>query len=382
MDPKTYKQILRSIIRAFIETVFFIILSKLSFFIFKQNLFGEEEHYSKLFFYIYHFVSSMLIFFSTSYTFVFYDTEARGNYCGRNAIITSAFWIKIVTSITIFFLLPISFTFDYISGIFLSGIELNNLQNKLYTMLIMIPIIFVLTLMSYRSASHQWKLEKNKRNKKDEKIVKSLMIVAIIYLAASMGIPWLLPFFLTLFYMIKNEYRVFIGILLLIVGIIAGIFVFCYGRAFCKRYSFLKHLNCLCEKHNITISKIRKPYFSIFLNQNGYNFTIEKNGKRYDCKLIAGILKSSPIVFSDKGNGIRQHTIRLFSREMFHFMTRIDFAFHSENRKILIVLPIPTKIYASTQNSNPLLADIGEIIGDYRIYNSSGFLNALERDCL
>ena len=63
-------------------------------------------------------------------------------------------------------------------------------------------------------------------------------------------------------------------------------------------------------------------------------------------------------------------------------MSKIDFGFESEGKKILIVLPIPKKIYVGTVNSAPRPADTGEKAGEYTVYNASGFLGALERDCL
>lgn len=77
-----------------------------------------------------------------------------------------------------------------------------------------------------------------------------------------------------------------------------------------------------------------------------------------------------------------QHTFYLFRVPLLHLNSRIDFAFESDGEKILIVLPIPKNIYTASNTSRPLPADTGEKIGNYRIYNATGFLHALERDCL
>lgn len=98
--------------------------------------------------------------------------------------------------------------------------------------------------------------------------------------------------------------------------------------------------------------------------------------------MVAGVFPGSPIVFSDKGNGIRQNTIRLFKVEVFHILTKLDFSYESESKKILIVSPTPKNIYSSVNGSQPRLADVGEKIGEYAIYNSTGFLGALDRNCL
>ena len=77
-----------------------------------------------------------------------------------------------------------------------------------------------------------------------------------------------------------------------------------------------------------------------------------------------------------------QHTFNLFHVPLISLNSRIDFAFESKGEKILIVLPMPKDIYTATKSTQPHPADTGEKIGDYSIYSATGFLHALERDCL
>ncbi len=103
---------------------------------------------------------------------------------------------------------------------------------------------------------------------------------------------------------------------------------------------------------------------------------------KYDCKLFAGVFPGDPIVFSDKGNGLKQHTFWIFKVDVFHIMTKFDFGYESDGKKILILLPIPRNFFVSVNESRPRPADVGERVGDYTIYNSTGFLGALDRNCL
>lgn len=137
-----------------------------------------------------------------------------------------------------------------------------------------------------------------------------------------------------------------------------------------------------CKRNSICISDIKNPYLSIFISKTGFNFSIEKGGNRYDCKFIAGVFPGSPIVFSDKGSGILQNTVRLFRVEVFHILTELDFTYESEGKKILILSPTPKVIYSSVNGSPPRLADTGEKVGEYTVYNSTGFIGALDRNCL
>ena len=66
----------------------------------------------------------------------------------------------------------------------------------------------------------------------------------------------------------------------------------------------------------------------------------------------------------------------------FEYTTRQHFAFEGESgKKIVVILPISAEIYIGDTLKNSV-ADVGEPIGEYTLYNGTGFLNAIERDCL
>ena len=58
-----------------------------------------------------------------------------------------------------------------------------------------------------------------------------------------------------------------------------------------------------------------------------------------------------------------------------------DFTFDSKNKKVLIALPFPSEAH---YEENKVVREIttGDMIGEYFLYNATGFINALERDCL
>jgi hypothetical protein len=62
--------------------------------------------------------------------------------------------------------------------------------------------------------------------------------------------------------------------------------------------------------------------------------------------------------------------------------TLIDFRMEGQGKKIVIVLPVPERIYVSVDGSTPGPADTGEVFGEYTLYTATGFLGALERDIL
>jgi hypothetical protein len=134
--------------------------------------------------------------------------------------------------------------------------------------------------------------------------------------------------------------------------------------------------------NNLPLSEIVKPYSSIFVSHTGANFTVEKNGKKYDCKFMSSLFPGSPIIFSDKGVGIKHTRIHVFHIELFSKMKDFKYEFESENKKLLIIVPTPKKIFSQIRGSKLGEADTGEKLGEYTIYNSSGFLNSLDRNLL
>jgi hypothetical protein len=72
----------------------------------------------------------------------------------------------------------------------------------------------------------------------------------------------------------------------------------------------------------------------------------------------------------------------MFKTTIFQIMTQFDFGYESKNRKILILSPTPKKILVSLGGFQPREGDVGEKVGEYTVYNATGFLNALDRDTL
>ena len=57
------------------------------------------------------------------------------------------------------------------------------------------------------------------------------------------------------------------------------------------------------------MSDIKKPYWSVISQQKGADFSLEQNGKEYQCKLVASVFPSSPIAFADTGEVFGEYTL-------------------------------------------------------------------------
>ena len=390
MDSKV-KSMGISALKTVILMALTLAVSALVRFLFVDNMF-EQEYFSEQILNVWHMIFFLLIFNSLFFAIKRHDKNSRErflNYAKSNKLRSHIkfvfssldFYVEYVCIVVLSIILPSSFLYGFVSKILL-------VDNKLYTLLIILPIMLLLLFSSRITIQRNWYLESQKESKYSSKekksklppIVKSVITVVLVYCGAAILIPWFLPLLISLWNL--GGAMLFVWIAFVMIAIVLITISVYYIRAILKRKNFIKKLKKYCEDSFIFLSEIKKPYNSIFALHSGFDFTVEKKGVKYDCKFIAGIAPNSIIVLSDKGNGLKQNTVRLFKTELFHFMTKFDFGYESENKKIIILLPTPKTFLVSTNESPPHIADTGEKVGQYTIYSSTGFLNSLDRNCL
>jgi hypothetical protein len=75
------------------------------------------------------------------------------------------------------------------------------------------------------------------------------------------------------------------------------------------------------------------------------------------------------------------HTLIVFKIKIFSYNTTFKFDFDADGQKLIIINPVPNDIMNAYDGSVTTL-DNGDVIGGYKIFTASGFLNALERNCI
>lgn len=180
------------------------------------------------------------------------------------------------------------------------------------------------------------------------------------------------------------------------------------AKALYKRRKFIKALNRLCREKKFKLSKIKHPYRSLFSLFEGESFVVSNGKKTYACKLIAAKKRSLPLYIMNGGKGAFLVKIRFLRIVLFSYTKSFNFGFESKYKKILIINPISKKLLfpradftndtdeqteiavrtktrlnvSITSNLSSRELDNADIIDGYEIYNATGFLNALERDCI
>ena len=247
-------------------------------------------------------------------------------------------------------------------------------------------IILAATLLARRAALRR---PRNQKGSPLTRVLGGLAVITIFVIICFRVILLLVTHALGA--VINLNYRLlpFLFILLLIPALFIGLRLF---RAVCIRRKFYQSLARACKESGSEITGVYRPYRSLVSLGEQHTFTLWHKGKRYDCQMLASLGRQNPLYISETGDveirhifGLPKSPIHTVTKDrpvLFEYTTKQHFAFEGEGgKKILIILPIPTEIYAgNTARHTP--ADVGERIGEYTLYNGTGFLNAIERDCL
>ncbi len=301
---------------------------------------------------------------------------------------TPFFYIEAFLIILISVVFSNSYLHYYISEVFLKNYEISDFQKNLYSVLIIVPLLIIVSFLARAVIAKKWirgingVIEdiENSNIRRILDTIKYVFFSLMLYCVGSMILVWFLPPFMA-FQKVTRGMFIFILIFGIIIACLV-IFAFFYIRALLKRKSFINKLKKYCKRNSLYLSNIEKPYSSILVSHSGFNFTVEKNGIKYDCKLLSSIFPGSPIFLSDIGYYIKHTFISFYKIQLFSRKKDYKFAFESNNKKILIVVPIPKNVFVSIRGSKPSPADTGEKIGEYTLYNSTGFINSLDRNCL
>lgn len=376
-----------------IKYLVFVLLSFLirGFIQFGANDIAGEGSFEQHFLDVVGLATVLLSYFSLTRSFAVYDTEYRARFFEGDRprlilkekvkfLVTSLeFWIEIAIMLAFAALLPLDFGYATLVAALTHWNEALVANGRLIPVLIVLLLLLLLTFFAHLSALNWWIASHRSSEKKRSEIgalLKAVLGVIGIYCFGSLISPIILSVFLTLFNVFGN-----ITTLVILLSVVLLLLCLRYVRAFLARRRFLKQLVAICKANGFSLSGIDGGYRSLLFSTRKESFCVTRNGQTYACKLICGIRKMSPMYLDEHGNGKTVHSVTLGKFELFQYVNAFQYAFDSANQKIIIINPIPQSVsFWSQGRSRPI--DTGERIKDYHIYNATGFLNALERDCL
>ena len=338
------------------------------------------------------------LLYSLVRTEVVYDTALRDAYMARNCKLRTfgdkaaffmeqkRFWIEALAFAVLYWILPVE-TFNRCLVLqFTDGTP--TFAEKLILFVVITPFLLFANLFARTSAVDRWKscAYKNEmeKGKKGGKVKQYLLCILVYSLGSAALIVMVVPVVMTLLTPILGEIRqsegvpgilIAVGVLILLVW---GVRVL---KAFFTRRAFFARLKKICVEKGYTLSPVNRPYLSAFFFPEGESFRVEAGGKTYSCKMIGGVQKYLPMMLYADGNGHYSHIIKLYKAELFRYETWFTFGYESDAAQVLIVNPVPKKVYGHDGRRTALL-DNGDRAGKFRFYAGTAFLNALERECL
>ena len=361
----------------------------------------------------------LLAFFMLVRIFAEYHAPFRQNFppCRRNTNASPkekisllfqnpSFLISLAVTVIFLPLFPSITIAKYVAGIFYDS------QTIFPIALLCLPVMSVLFSFAYLSAAKNIRTEgiREKQKHADTPIRSFLWATLNQFLTVVCG-SILLPILI----LAASQFLIFLIFLPLVLVAILAFWALRYLRAIRIRAKFLHSLKETCRKNRYYLSKIKKPYLSLFFATEGMSFSIkDKNGKQYDCKLLHSIKRTAPMFFHNDGYATLVSPVSFFKAELFYRVKTLPYGFESENSKCVIVCPIPRAVYARNdssdsdvdsavteskfifagiggtrmglgglhemelpKNARSRVMDIGDSFNGYKFFNATAFLNAI-----
>ncbi|MBQ8747231.1 MAG: hypothetical protein IJZ08_05120 [Clostridia bacterium] len=282
-----------------------------------------------------------------------------------------SFWIETAAAVLLFWILPLpSITADL------------SLPPKWIVFAVFFPTFFFINVRARLSAMKRWQrtAEAPQREKLYTKKArdKQMFIAATVYGAGGIVVPVILPVLIA--WLFGGAYLAFLFFKKVWVLLVAVV-LFILWRAYRKRRSFLCDLQRICKEKRYTLSPVRHPYLSAIRFAEGESFSVQTPKGRYSCKLIGGVRRLVPMILQANGEGCFVHALKMRGYEILRHESVFTFGYTSEDKKILIVSPVPKKVILRDRGRTHTM-DNGDYVGDFRMYTATAFLNALEREVL
>jgi hypothetical protein len=256
-----------------------------------------------------------------------------------------------------------------------------------------------LLLIAHRSAMKEWDFYHERQHKlllepsafirlfKRPTGIFCALKKAIIYLYAYSFASYLLWILLLMFFipvggMIIREGLVWYVLIILALLILVPI-VRRWHRAIRTRRTLVKRFEQVCRERGIEHTPVRHPIRSLWRPEEGTDITFTAGGITYDVKLLSCVNRRARAYFIPGNQMIVRRTLRFFRRdfELFHLDTTHSYTLSGDHKKLVVVCPVAAHMFLA-EGGQTREIDTGDRMYSYTIYTSTGFVNALDRDCL
>lgn len=276
--------------------------------------------------------------------------------------------------------------------------------------LIVVAIIFIIELVSFLLTLGWWSSQNERAKATDKRnleFLKELVITVLAWFFTSYTITSVYPALWTtarVIWMLKYILPIVLAV------VFAIIFLISYQKTFRLRRKLIKNLRRLSKEQRFEFSIVGHPYRAIIRPDKGYHLLIKIGETKLACKLMTAKSRRRSLYLAEDGFAIYEKKRWFYTR---HAMTKYFFEADEDAQKIIIFSPCRSRIFkirnmntrdqdvpddrpAKFKGVSPLTValasmndttsanqiDVGDACMGYRIFNTSGFINAIERKCI
>lgn len=365
------------------------------------------------------FIYSVLMLFSLASVFCLNNNKLKRSFLdGENsvgkfkfALRSKYFWIEFAMlagfSGIFFYSAPICT--ELMSG-FLANVNIIYELKTVIVFLIVVAAIFIIELVSFLLTLGWWSNQNEKDKAKDKKsleFLKQLGITVLAWFFTSYTITSIYPALWStaqVLWMLKFKLPIVIAV------VFAIIFVITYQKTFRLRRKLIKNLRRLSKEQGFEFSIVGHPYRAIIRHDEGYHLLIKTGETKLVCKLMTAKSRRRSLYLTEDGFAIYEKKRWFYTR---HAMTKYFFDAEEDAQKIIIFSPCKSRIFkirnmdtldqdvpkesrtimvhSTRRNILPVSVndttsanqiDVGDACMGYRIFNTSGFINAIDRKCI
>ena len=410
------------ILRAFFFYILFTILSiltnsKIHYFYFYRgtSVFWTYKMASSA-----SFVYCLLMLFSLASVFCLNNNQLKHSFLDREnsvgklkfALCSKYLWIEFAVlslfSAIFFYSSPICS--ELMSG-FLANVNIVYEFKTVLAVFIVVTSIFVIELVAMLLTLAWWSQQGAKekiKNKRNLEFAKELAITVVAWFLTSYTITSVYPMLWTtarVIWMLKYILPIVLALVFII------LFAIFYQKTYRQRRKLIKNLKRLSKEQGFEFSVVGHPYRAIIRADEGYHLLIKIGKTKLACKLMSAKSRRRSLYLAEDGFAIYEKKRWFYTR---HVMTKYFFDADEDTRKIIIFSPCRSRIFkirnmstleqdvpkesrkitvhnprqnipmtvVSAGETTSRQVDVGDKCMGYELYNTSGFINAIERKCI
>jgi len=294
-------------------------------------------------------------------------------------------WVESIALAAVYLFLPLEHTWSVLGDFVLGGTI--TVSRKLYLLLPLAAVCLVLGVAARIDAMERWywhergeqKLYDTKKKHKnpserafDGAVIAATFSVLITAGIAGIVIPALVGYLPALLVLFTSRAALWVLGSFILWRVLRAL------RRLHRRRRFLKRLYALCSEKGYAVEGAVRPYRSLFALYDGENLRLNANGRVYSVKFLSGKSRRKPLVLHEDGVCEFLTVVRFARAEVTRLSRAYEFAWESEGYKVLLLDPVPYKV----MNVRGEELDNGSVVGEYKIFTGTAFLNALERACV